>query len=142
MISAIITLILPTPDFLCVIGEAPPTASDFARVGRRLYVKPEVLIDEFSAGETNYSSQILGLGHSVAIGEEKYLISQLETNLKPEGVLRRANSQGSCLITKTWISTLPSFRLATIWTYTQTANRRFICRTKGLKLNSYSASPS
>ncbi len=50
---------------------------EFVRIGRRFYAGKEIFLEELSTAEKSYSSTIMGVGRSIAIGEEKYFISKL-----------------------------------------------------------------
>jgi len=57
----------------------------FVQIGLRILVGPELFIDSYSTrGEGSYSPEIVGVGHSLGIGEEKYLIDRLRQNVKRE----------------------------------------------------------
>jgi hypothetical protein len=55
----------------------------FVRIGRRFLSDGKPFVDEFSTGEEYFSPEILGLGRSIAIGEEDYLIKQLQKLFAP-----------------------------------------------------------
>jgi hypothetical protein len=59
---------------------------EFVRIGRRFYAGQEVFVEEMSNGGTSYSSTIMGIGRSIAIGEEKYFISKLAQAVSVVGV--------------------------------------------------------
>src|SRR2546425_8724067 len=57
------------------------TKGEFQRIGRRFYAEREIFLDNPA-----YSSVFVGLGNSIAIGEEKYLIHVLHEHIKPSTV--------------------------------------------------------
>jgi hypothetical protein len=62
----------------------------FVRIGWRFLSDGKPFIDEYSRGDNYYAPEILGVGRSVAIGEESYLIRQLEKFFTPKKSLTRA----------------------------------------------------
>ena len=57
-------------------------AGQFIQIGMRFYAKPEIFDDSYSAGTTYISPEIFGVGRSIALGEEKYLIETLDKGIK------------------------------------------------------------
>jgi len=55
----------------------PSDVLEFKEFRQRLLVGPEILIDAYSAGGTYTSPEIIGIGRSIAIEEERYLIKKL-----------------------------------------------------------------
>lgn len=55
----------------------------FVRVGHRFLSDGRPFLDEYSLGNEYFSPEIFGLGRSVAIGEEKYLMKQLQRFFQP-----------------------------------------------------------
>jgi len=71
----------------------PATEEDrekFVRIGRRFYAGPETFDESYSTGERSYSARIMGVGHSIAIGEEKYFISSVTESLPLTNVQTQA----------------------------------------------------
>ena len=56
----------------------------FVQIGVRFFTGPEVFIDSYSMGENTFASTIVGVGHSIATGEEKYLVRLLQTKISNE----------------------------------------------------------
>ncbi len=56
---------------------------NFVRIGRRFLSDGKPFVDEYSRGEEYFSPEILGLGRSIAIGEEAYFIKQLHQFFPP-----------------------------------------------------------
>jgi hypothetical protein len=54
----------------------------FVRIGQRFSSDGKPFVDAYSRGGHYYSPEIFGIGHSIAIGEDKYIIAQLQKRLK------------------------------------------------------------
>jgi len=76
-------------DYTSVIKQAvswrqatPLDKVPFAQIGMRFFAEPDIFIDSYSAGTTYISPEIFGVGRSIALGEEKYLVETLEKGIK------------------------------------------------------------
>jgi len=59
--------------------EAPPDESgNFVRIGLRFYAKPDIFIKDYAPSHTFVLPEIIGLGRSIAIGEQNYFMSIIE----------------------------------------------------------------
>ena len=58
----------------------------FVRIGQRFYADPQLFVKEFWQPGMSYSPAVVGVGQSITIGEEKYVISRLERESKPREV--------------------------------------------------------
>src|SRR5207245_3550732 len=58
----------------------------FVQIGMRFFAGPEIFIDSYSTGENTFASTIIGVGQSIATGEEKYLVRLLQTKISNEDV--------------------------------------------------------
>lgn len=59
----------------------PSEAGQFVQIGMRFPAGPEIFNDSYSTGPTFYSPEIVGVGRSIALGEEKYLVKTLENSI-------------------------------------------------------------
>ncbi len=70
--------------------EADAQATDnFVRIALRFYVGPENLTETYS-GSTYYAPEVHGVGRSIAIGEERYLIEQFKKAFETKDVATKA----------------------------------------------------
>lgn len=67
---------------------APEDKGDFVRIGLRFLAAPEIFVD--SPSSDTYYPGILGIGRSIAIGEEKYLIRTAEKSFKAQRLRTKA----------------------------------------------------
>jgi hypothetical protein len=58
----------------------------FVQIGMRFFTGPEIFIDSYSRGENTFAPTIVGVGQSIATGEEKYLVRLLQTKISNEDV--------------------------------------------------------
>lgn len=70
---------------------SPDEEGEFVRIGLRFAAKPETFVDELSLGGTVYHPEIFGIGRSIAIAEEKYILAQAEKSFETQEVETRAN---------------------------------------------------
>lgn len=65
---------------------APDELGNFVRIGLRFYAKPDIFIEEYAKPDTYVLPEILGLGRSIAIGEQKYFMSEIEKSFTTKKV--------------------------------------------------------
>ncbi|HYW01583.1 MAG TPA: zinc ribbon domain-containing protein, partial [Candidatus Acidoferrum sp.] len=67
---------------------------EFQQFPQRFLVGPEVLVDAYSEGDTYTSPEIIGLGRSIAIAEEKYIMESLLKGIGNRAVLDAFTGEG------------------------------------------------
>jgi len=77
------------PNFVWRPAEADENG-DFVRVGHRFLSDGKPFLDEYSVGGEYFAAEIFGLGRSIAIGEENYLMQKLQQFLHPSECASRS----------------------------------------------------
>lgn len=73
---SIIRDVFPSPSKL----QRDVKGATFVQIGFRFFALPQVFIDSYPTAD-HYSTDFVGVGHGIATGEEKYLVSELKSHL-------------------------------------------------------------